>query len=181
MAVVKKQEAIEEGRTILQTLDERFARLHQESCKLLSSISSENLYARPRQLMENAVSRCTTGEHVFLPSCGEQLLRSAAVIEQTFGGITANLWDDPFEWTLPEELATPERVLEYLNEVEATRQNGFAIVKNDAALLKSVALPSGEMQTLCGLLAETLVRAAHYQGQAFATFKLFAASTQSDE
>ena len=29
---------------------------------------------------------------------------SAGTIEQTFGGITANLWDDPFEWTLPETL-----------------------------------------------------------------------------
>ncbi|MBA2341449.1 MAG: hypothetical protein H0V88_13750, partial [Pyrinomonadaceae bacterium] len=128
MAVVKKQEASEEERAILQILDERFARLHQESCKLLSLISSERLYARPHQVMEDSASRCASGEHV-LPSCGEQLLRSAAVIEQTFGGITANLWDDPFEWTLPEELATPERVLAYLNEVEATRQRGFAIVK----------------------------------------------------
>jgi hypothetical protein len=33
-------------------------------------------------------------------SCGEQVLRSAAIVEQSFGGLTANLWDDPFEWTL---------------------------------------------------------------------------------
>ena len=56
-------------------------------------------------------------------SCGEQVLRSAAIVEQTFGGLTANLWDDPFEWTLPETLSTSAKVIEYLNEVEATRQD----------------------------------------------------------
>jgi hypothetical protein len=49
-------------------------------------------------------------------SVGEQILRSAAVIEQTFGGLTANLWDDPFEWTLPETLATPESIVAYLRK-----------------------------------------------------------------
>ena len=39
-------------------------------------------------------------------SCGEYILRSAAAVEQTFGGITTRLWDDPFEWTLPEALST---------------------------------------------------------------------------
>jgi len=100
-------------------------------------------------------------------------LRSAAAVEQTFGGITTNLWDDPFEWTLPETLKTPASVAFYLNEVEATRARGFALLSSDEELRKEIATPSGEMKSLFTLLVETLERAAHHQGRAFATFRLF--------
>ena len=60
--------------------------------------------------------RKTTWE--FAPS---RLLRSAAAVEQTFGGITTRLWDDPFEWTLPEKLSSTDLLIGYLNEVEQTR------------------------------------------------------------
>ena len=106
-------------------------------------------------------------------SCGEHLLRSAACVEQTFGGITSNLWDDPFEWTLPEALSTTALVAEYLGEVEATRRRGLALIETDAELLQEIMMPSGEMRSLCALLTETLVRAAHHQGSAYATFRLF--------
>jgi hypothetical protein len=106
-------------------------------------------------------------------SCGEHVLRSAAAVEQTFGGITANLWDDPFEWTLPETLTTPALVADYLMEVEATRQRGFQLFTGDDELRKEIAAPSGEMVTLHRLLAETLSRASHHQGRAFAVFRIF--------
>ena len=91
----------------------------------------------------------------------ENLVRSAAVIEQMCGGLTANLWDDPFEWTLPENLTTAEKVLEYFDEVEATRQRGFELFKNDEDLMKEVMTPSGKMH-LASLLLDTLVRARHH-------------------
>ena len=105
-------------------------------------------------------------------SIGEQILRSAAAIEQTFGGLTANLWDDPFEWTLPETLSTSESIVEYLSEVDATRQRVFQSIDGDAALGKYVAVPSGEPKTLIELLLETLVRASEYRGRAVATLKI---------
>ena len=148
---------------LISSLDEQFARLHARSQSLIKIVPEEKLYWQPRQ---------SSGAFPVY-SCGEHLLRSAAAVEQTFGGITANLWDDPFEWTLPESLKTPERVAEYLNEVEATRQRGFALFVSDDDLLKEIAVPSGAMQTLCALLLETLERAAHHQGRAFATFRLF--------
>jgi hypothetical protein len=40
----------------------------------------------------------------------QYILRSAAAIEQMCGGLTANLWDDPFEWTLPETLSNADRL-----------------------------------------------------------------------
>jgi hypothetical protein len=95
----------------------------------------------------------------------ENLVRSAAVIEQMCGGLTANLWDDPFEWTLPETLSNADRVVEYLDEVDLARQRTFDSI-DDAALSKYIAVPSGESRQLIGVLLKTLVKASEYRGQA---------------
>ena len=149
-------------RTIIDAFDKEFARLHCRSRGLAEATPLEILYRQPGQ---------RTGA---LPvySAGENLLRSAAAVEQTFGGITANLWDDPFEWTLPENLSTRERVIEYLEEVEATRKRAFDRFSDDSDLLKHVVVPSGETRPLISLLFETLVRAVGFQGQAVATQRL---------
>lgn len=127
--------------------DHEFLRLQSEWRQLIQAIEPEKIYQR-------------TSAHEL--SFGEQIVRSAAAVEQTFDGITANLWDDPFEWTLPENLATREKLFEYFDEVEATRQRGFESFKNDADLMKEVMTPSGKMQ-LASLLLDTLVRARHHQ------------------
>lgn len=148
---------------IVHSLDEQFRRLHERSCRLVRSVPPDKLYWQPRE-----------SANLFpVYSCGEHILRSAAAVEQTAGGITTNLWDDPFEWTLPETLSTPARIIEYLDEVEATRRRALALVSSDDELRKEIAAPSGEMKTLFALFAETLVRAAHHQGRAFATFRIF--------
>lgn len=145
----------------IEALDRQFAQLHRDSAKLLEVISPELLYHQP------------PGRSNSLPlhSCGEHILRSAAVVEQTFGGITTNLWDDPFEWTLPETLPTPDKVSGYLDEVEATRKDGFQLFKSDTDLMKEIMAPSGPTQLL-PLLLDTLARAAHHQGRAWATFEI---------
>jgi hypothetical protein len=150
--------------TVRRSLDEQFARLHGRSVALVRAVPAGKLYWQPPRVGARALPAY---------SCGEHVLRGAAAVEQTFGGITVNLWDDPFEWTLPETLPTPEHVVEYLNEAEATRLRAFALFRTDADLSKEIATPSGEMRTLFALLSETLVRAAHHQGSAFATFRLF--------
>ena len=95
----------------------------------------------------------------------ENLVRSAAAIEQMCGGLTANLWDDPFEWTLPETLSNPDRVNAYLDEVDLARQRAFNSI-DDRALTKLVSVPSGESQLLITLLLETLVKASELRGRA---------------
>ena len=101
----------------------------------------------------------------------QNILRSAAFIEQTCGGLTANLWDDPFEWTLPETLSNADRILEYLSEVDLARQRAFNSIRDDSALTKYISAPTGE-QLLVNLLLETLVKAGEYRGRAVATTKL---------
>ena len=146
-------------RTIIDAFDEQFARIHCRSRALTETTPIKILYRQGEP---------GTGA---LPvhSAGQDLLRSAGAVEQTFGGITANLWDDPFEWTLPENLSTRERVIEYLDEVEATRRRAFDRFADDSDLLKHVAVPSGETRPLISLLLETLVRAVEFQGRAVAT------------
>ncbi|HEV7844057.1 MAG TPA: hypothetical protein VGO69_10205 [Pyrinomonadaceae bacterium] len=156
-------------RRLISCLDEEFARLHGRSRALVEAIPAEKLYWQPRP----------SSSAFPIYSCGEYILRSAAAVEQSFGGINANLWDDPFEWTLPETLKTPGSIIEYLMEVEATRREGFERFSSDDDLVKEIAVPSGEARPLGALLFETLTRASHHQGQAFAVFRLFSDSRLS--
>ena len=150
---------------IVRGLDEQFARLHGRSLALVQALPAERLYWQP--------AREPAARSFPVYSCGEHLLRSAAAVEQTFGGITVNLWDDPFEWTLPESLPLPADVARYLEEAEATRRRAFEFLRSDEDLSKEIATPPGEMRTLFALAVETLARAAHHQGRAYATFRLF--------
>jgi hypothetical protein len=144
------------SRTEIDALDREFSLLHSRWLALIAATSLDLLYRSPPQ---------TAGAQM-TPSVGETLLRSAAAVEQTFGGITANLWDDPFEWTLPENLSTYERVIEYLEEVEATRRRAFDSFSQDTDLLKQVLVPSGETKSLRSLLVDTLEKAVSIQSGA---------------
>jgi len=150
-------------RQIIKSFDEQFQKIHQRSRELIAGTSPDNLYRRRE-------SKAATTTPL---SGGEYVLRSAAVVEQTFGGLSTNLWDDPFEWTLPETLFSPAKVVEYLDEVEATRNLGFELFKGDDELLKDIVGPAGNVQ-LAHLMLDTLVRAAHYLGAAEATFERIA-------
>ena len=142
-------------KSLVSALDSAFADLIDSLKEIVRSVDPALLYQRTNNL-----------------SVGEQILRSGAAIEQTFGGLTANLWDDPFEWTLPEALATSESIVEYLSEVDATRRRVFESIDGDGALAKYVAVPSGEPKILIELLLETIVRASEYRGRAVATLKI---------
>ena len=116
---------------ILTTLDGQFSQLDQRSRSLLKLLDADTLYERPSQM-------AGTIEPF---SCGEFIARSAATVERTFGGITTRLWDDPYEWTLPEQLADTTSVLAYLDEVEATRRRGFAFIASDGDLGREIPAP----------------------------------------
>lgn len=140
----------------IDRLDAQFADLHTRSVDLIARLSREQLYVKPDGSAD---------------SFGEQIMRSAAVVEQSFGGLTANLWDDPFEWTLPETLNAPAKVLEYLDEVEATRRHAFGSFESDDDLSKEIMTPAGRAQLLPFLL-DTLRRSRHHHQRAVTIYEL---------
>ena len=143
------------SRDIVNHLERESIRLISSLKNLVGSVPFDLLYQTPPSV-----------------SIAENILRSAAVIEQTCGGLTANLWDDPFEWTLPETLSTADRIVEYLSEVDVARERAFASIVDDGALTKYITVPSGEPRLLVSLLVETLVTASDYRGRAVATSKI---------
>ena len=147
---------------LLDTLDRQFSRLHERSSSFVRQIPADKLFWKPRELPRTFTKF----------SCGEYILRSAAAVEQCFGGITTRLWDDPFEWTLPEKLSSNEKIVEYLNEVELTRRNGFAFFSSDGDLQKNMPAPE-KIRSIFEILVDALARAEHFQGRAFAVFQMF--------
>ena len=127
--------------------DQEFQRLESAWRNSIEQIDSSNLYLENEQQLSPPA---------------EQILRSARIVEQVSGGITANLWDDPFEWTLPETLRTKDKLMAYVDEVHDARARAFQLFKDDADLLKTVMAPSGATP-LMSLLLEALVRASCYQ------------------
>lgn len=146
---------------MLQALNGSFESISRRTRALLDLTDGEILYRRPRE-MNNSLATFTIGEYV---------LRSAAAVEQTFGGITTRLWDDPFEWTLPEKLHSVGLISEYLAEVDKTRSAGIAFIATDEALSKSIPAPV-KITPILQILLDTLTRSEHYLGRAYAVFQM---------
>ncbi len=142
-------------KTIIETVEEFFEDLHNRSEKTVGLFPYKMLFTKHSRVDLSSSQS----------SAGELILRSAAAVEQAFGGLTTSLWDDPFEWTLPEELSTKEKVLEYLTEVRIARINGFRFFESDKVLYKEIPAPE-ELKTIAKVLIETLARAENFYGQA---------------
>ena len=139
-----------------------FEGISKRSRFLVELTQQDRLYWRPRVITNS----------LFPFSFGEYILRSAAMVEQTFGGITTRLWDDPFEWTLPEKLTTKESVMAYLADVDAASERGFEFLRSDADLDMQIPAPS-ELRPIFAILVDTIGRAEHFQGRAMSIFQLF--------
>ena len=130
----------------IKWFDREFKRLEAEWRDAFEQLDPSSLYSKDQQQLSFAA---------------EQILRSARIVEQVSGGISANLWDDPFEWTLPETLTTKDKLISYVNEVRDARELAFQFFKDDADLLKTIMAPSGPTQ-LMSLLLDALVRARYH-------------------
>lgn len=148
-------------RSLIDAFNSQFIRLHERSVGFVREIDGGNLFLRPGGI----------APELTVVTIGENILRSAAMVELAFGGITTRLWDDPFEWTLPEALSTSERIIEYLNEVEATRQLGFGYFLEDSALARTIPAPR-ELRTIASIMLDTVAKAENYQGRAFSIYQL---------
>ena len=150
-------------REFIEIIDTRFSINHKRAIELCSKVGDSLLFVKPKALSES---------ESYLPiSCGENIVRSAAVVEQAFGGITTRLWDDPFEWTLPEELSSVAKVTDYLNEVEIFRSDGINFLANDDDLRKQIPAPS-EFRPILDILLEALSLSSTHLGQAAAIWQV---------
>jgi len=147
--------------TLLATFNKSFAVISARTRAILELTPDKLLYERPREI-PNTFAMFTVGEYV---------LRSAAAVEQTFGGITTRLWDDPFEWTLPEKMHTVDLIKEYLDEVDKTRAEGIAFIATDDSLLKMIPAPA-KIVPISQILVDTLTRSEHYLGRAYSVFQM---------
>jgi len=146
---------------LIETLDGYFDSLDSRQRALVNSISEVRLFWSP----------VSTSDSMLTLSVGGGVLRSAAMVEQVFLGITRRLWDDPFEWTLPEKISTKKAIMGYLGEVVEARNNGLAFITSDGDLSRR--LPAPEMlKPILQVLVEAVARAENYLGQAEAVAKM---------
>jgi hypothetical protein len=153
-------------RQLIDDLESQYDSLNRRSIRIVEASSADVLFQKPQRL-ENTFE---------MFSCGEFTLRSAGAVEQAFSGITTRLWDDPFEWTLPEHLGSPEKVIQYLNEVSETCKRGFRFFTDDSDLYRCIPAPR-ELRSILHVLLATLVRASHFQGKAEAVLHLISGKT----
>ncbi|MGD9589469.1 MAG: hypothetical protein AB7Q37_13730 [Pyrinomonadaceae bacterium] len=146
---------------LLEILAEQFDRLEKQWFELLDSLPDDRLFSVP------VVGTMANGH--MTPAA--LVIRSAARIEQAFGGVMVRLWDDPFEWTLPEQLATRDRVTGYLNEVGALRRKGLAMFRSDEELFQVVPAPE-QLKHVAEVLFSALLEAAGLQGRAVMSAEL---------
>ncbi|MBV6495954.1 MAG: hypothetical protein DCC44_03825 [Acidobacteria bacterium] len=150
-------------RNLIDGFARKFEQIDSETRGLLGQLPEDRIF-----------SNVGTAELPYM-SAGTCLLRSAAAVEQTFGGITTRLWDDPFEWTLPEKLSTQELILEYLDEVAETRLHGLAFLASDDDLSRELPAPE-KLRSIFSLLLETAATADHYLGRAAAIYQILTGS-----
>lgn len=93
------------------------------------------------------------------------------MVEQAFLGITRRLWDDPFEWTLPEKLSTKDAIMSYLDEVAATRKQGLSFIASDDDLSRQLPAPE-TLKPILQVLVESIAKAENYLGRGEAVLKI---------
>lgn len=147
-------------RTLIEELEAEFAAVEARLRAVLDRTPEARLFEKPlpneKTLVELSVGGC--------------VIRAAAMIEQAFLGITRRLWDDPFEWTLPEELATHQAIFRYIDEVSETRAKGMSFLASDADLSRRLPAPE-TIRSIFAVLIGALLRAEHFIGKAEAILK----------
>lgn len=145
-------------KTFIKTFKRKFSDLDKSSRLIIEETPENKLFYK-------------LGRNYEIFSIGEFILHSAGKVEQTFGGITASLWDDPFEWTLPEELSSKKKIFEYLDEVEKTTNNGLGYFQTDEDLKKEIQTPWGA-KILFELLLDTTLEAEFLKSKAFTILQI---------
>jgi len=128
------------------------------------NLQLDDLSKRWRRILDLICPPSEAGDAV-VGEAASKLLKSAGKIEQVFGGINSQLWDDPTEWTLPEVMSNRRAISEYLDEVDQTRREGMARIRSDEDLQKEIWTPKGAMN-LSALLLSAVSEAFYASGAA---------------
>jgi hypothetical protein len=155
-------------RMLIELLGAHFTNIDIRQRLLLGKTSEEKLFWTP----------ISTADTLITLSVGGAMLRSAAKVEQAFLGLTRRLWDDPFEWTLPEKLSSKEAAIGYLDEVATTRKAGLAFLTTDADLSRLLPAPE-ELKPIFQVLIESIAEAENFLGRGEAIFKLIEVKNRS--
>jgi hypothetical protein len=146
---------------LIDTIREHFRDLDKRQRSVLARVPDDMLFWTPS----------STSDTMLTLSVGGGVLRSAAMVEQVFLGLTRRLWDDPFEWTLPEKLSTKKAIVEYLDEVAATRSQGLAFITSDADLSRQLPAPEA-LKPILQVMIESIAKAENYLGRSEAICKM---------
>jgi len=148
-------------RTLIDALNKQFDGIDKRQRELIGVVSADMLFWTPISQSDTLITM----------SVGGGVLRSASMVEQAFLGLTRRLWDDPFEWTLPEKLSTSGAIMGYLDEVVDTRQRGLAFLVSDDDLSRT--LPAPEiLKPILQVLIEAIARSENYLGRASAVARM---------
>ena len=150
---------------LIETINKQFDDIDRRQRDLIAKVADDRLFWTP----------VSTADTMMTLSVGGSVLRSAAMVEQVFLGITRRLWDDPFEWTLPEKLSTKAAILGYLDEVVGTRTNGMMFLKSDADLSRHLPAPE-TLKPILQVLTEAIGKAENYLGHAEVVAKISVSS-----
>jgi hypothetical protein len=148
-------------RILIEALDLQFVDINRRQRELLDKTPKDKLFWTPIAMADSLI----------LTSVGGAILRSGAMVEQAFLGLTRRLWDDPFEWTLPEKLSTKDAVAEYLGEVVAARTMGLTFLVSDADLTRQVPAPE-KLKTILAVLVESIARSENCLGRGETVYRL---------
>jgi len=149
-------------RTKTEILEKMFREQGARMREVLEKTPEAHLYDRPRELPHSFV----------MFSSGEYLLRSAAAIEQVFLGITRKLWDDPFEWTLPEALNSKALISNYIDESLKVMEEGFSFINTDDDLDRAIPSPE-KLRPMMEILVDALSKSEHHLGRAVSIAMFF--------
>lgn len=137
---------------MIERLEESFTKLNEEMVAIVETSSDRSLFKEGDK-----------GEIPPRTPPSVSIVRAAAVVEQVFGGLTTRLWDDPFEWTLPEALNNRQSVLDYLDEVKKRQAEVFQHLQTDADLERETPAPI-EIMPIVTILLSALTRSWYLLG-----------------
>lgn len=143
-------------------LNTRVDLIFSNAAEIIRRCPETELFVKPRKL-KNSLAPFSIGEFT---------IRAIGKIEQACGGITTRLWDDPFEWTLPESFTDISAIHLYFVDVAATVERCFEFIGSDGSLAAVIPAPV-RFRSIELILIDAICDANLLLGKAEALWQLY--------